>query len=148
MWRVFLSRRAYRTKKCLDDFSWPHSMGYTPCERWLIIRAVLNLLQAVFFSYMKKSEIYNSWYCVWFYLISHDISQRDTFLFSANLFFRSSAPLLFRTCKRRSFQEGFLFILTFLLGRIAVYQGLTQFDLSKCNVPREFECTRNAEHFY
>ena len=45
-------------------------------------------------------------------------------------------------------RRAFLFILTFILGRIAVYQGLTQFDLSKCNVPREFECTRNAEHFY
>lgn len=89
-------------------------MGYTPCERWLIIRAVLNLPQAVFFSFMKKAKTYISWYCVWFYLISHDISQRDTFLFRGNHVGGSSPPLLLRTCERRSFQGDFCSFILFV----------------------------------
>ena len=38
--------------------------------------------------------------------------------------------------------RGLLFILTFLLGITTVYQRLTQFDLSKCNVRGEFVYTR------
>ena len=115
-----------------------YSIECIPWGRWLITRAVLNLPQAVFLSYMKK--VYISHYCVWFYLISHDISQRDTILFSGNLVGGSSVPLLFRTLKTKIFPRRLSVHFNLFVRKNC--QRLTQFDLSKCNVLREFEYTR------